>query len=246
VHGDDAIEARALPAPDHELLVIEGLQIGLGQRRVDLYTLTLPARVDEPVAPSATAPFDPVLLVFEVLVSGESAVGGVTPEPSVLPVLLGGTTPAIGAVPVPVGVVSVGVVGLGVVGAPVTGAAVAVGLPGVVVVGVVVGVVVVVGLPAAGSLFRLSGSTTSEIGRGCGRLSVIRLVLVRVRVRVPVLELLGTAPAVIWGGGAGAVATGAGAGSESTEAAAAVAAAEPTTWASGDRRLLEAGAAFAT
>jgi hypothetical protein len=242
VHGDDAIEARALPAPDHELLVIEGLQIGLGQRRVDLYTLTLPARVDEPVAPSATAPLDPVLLVFEVLVSGESAVGGVTPEPSVLPVLLGGTTPAIGTVPVPVGVVSVGVVGLGVVGAPVTGAPVAVGMPGVVVVGVVVGVVVVVGLPAAGSLFRLSGSTTSEIGRGCGRLSVIRLV----RVRVPVLELLGTAPAVIWGGGAGAVATGAGAGSESTETAAAVAAAEPTTWASGDRRLLEAGAAFAT
>jgi hypothetical protein len=240
VHGDDAIETRALPAPDQELLVIEGLQVGLGQRRVDLYTLTLPARVDEPVAPRATAPLGLVPLVGEVLVSGESAVGGVAPEPPVLPVLdvgsLGGTTPAIGTVPVPVVVVPVGVVGLGVVGAPVVGTPVAVGLPGVVVDGVVV--VVVVGL-AAGSLLRLSGSTTSEIGRGCGRLSVLRLVV------APVLELLGTECAVIWGAGAGAVVAGAGAGPDSTEAAAA-AAVEPTAWASGDRCLLEAGAALTT
>jgi hypothetical protein len=78
VHGDDAVEARALPAPDEELLVIEGLQVGLGQRRVDLYTLTLPRRVEAPVAPRATPPFEPerVPLVFEVWVSGERAVGG--------------------------------------------------------------------------------------------------------------------------------------------------------------------------
>jgi hypothetical protein len=42
VYGDDAVEARALPPPDEDLLVIEGLQVGLGQRCVDLYTLTLP------------------------------------------------------------------------------------------------------------------------------------------------------------------------------------------------------------
>lgn len=230
--------------------MIEGLQIRLGQRRVDLYTLTLPARVDEPVAPRATAPLDPVVLVFEVLVSGERAVGGVAPEPAllpVLPVLLGGITPAIGTVPVPVVVVPAGVVGLGVVGTPLVGAPVAVGLPGAVVVGVVVGVVVVVELPAAGSVFRLSGSITSEIGRGCGRLSLVGPVPALVLVLVLVLEPLGTEPAVIWGGGAaGAVAADTGAGSESTEATAAVAAADPTTWASGDRRLLEAGAARAT
>jgi hypothetical protein len=239
VHGDDAIQARALPTPDQELLVIEGLQIRLGQRRVDLYTLTLLGRVDEPVAPRATAPFDPVPLVVEVLVSGESAVGGVAPEP-VLPVLevgsLGGTTPAIGTVPVPVVVVPVGVVGLGVVGAPVVGTPVAVGLPGVVVDGVVV--VVVPGL-AAGSLLRLSGSTTSEIGRGAGRLSVLRLAA------PPVLELLETECAVVWGAGAGGVVAGAGTGSDSAEATAA-AAVEPTAWASTDRRLLEAGAALTT
>lgn len=222
--------------------MIEGLQIGLGQRCVDLYTLTLPARVDEPVAPRATAPLDPVPLVVEVLVSGDSAVGCVAPEPPVLPVLdvgsLGGTTPAIGTVPVPVVVVPVGVAGLGVVGAPVVGTPVAVGLPGVVVDGVVV--VVVPGL-AAGSLLRLSGSTTSEIGRGCGRLSVLPLVAPLV------LELLGTECAVIWGAGAVAVVVvvGAGAGPDSTEAAAA-AAVEPTAWASTDRGLLEAGAAFST
>jgi hypothetical protein len=238
MHGDDAIEARALPAPDQELLVIEGLQVGLGQRCVDLYTLTLPGRVDEPVAPRATAPLDPVPLVVEVFVSGESAVGCGALEPPVLPVpgvgSLGGTTPGIGTVPVPVVVVPVGVVGLGVVGAPVVGIPVDVGLPGVVVDGVVV--VVVPGL-AAGSLLRLSGSTTSEIGRGCGRLSALRLVA------PPVLELLGTECAVIWGAGAGAVVAGAGAGLDATEAAAA-AAVEPTVGASTDRPLLEAGAAL--
>jgi hypothetical protein len=239
VHGDDAVEARALPAADQELLVIEGLQIGLGQRRVDLYTLTPPARVDEPVAPSATAPLEPVPLVVEVLVSGESAVGCGAPEPSVLPVLevgsLGGATPEIGTVPVPVVVLPVGVVGLGVVGVPVVGTPVAVGLPGVVVDGVVV--VVVVGL-AAGSLLRLSGSTTSEIGRGCGRLPVLR------PAAPPVLELLGTECPVTWGDGAGAGVAGVGAGLGSTEAAAA--AVEPIAWASTDRWWLEAGAALTT
>jgi hypothetical protein len=42
MHGDDAVEARPLPTPDEDLLMIEGLQVGFGQRCVDLYTLTLP------------------------------------------------------------------------------------------------------------------------------------------------------------------------------------------------------------
>jgi hypothetical protein len=172
VHGDDAVEARALSAPDQELLVVEGVQVGLGQRCFDLYTLTLPGWVEAPVAPRATPPFEPEPVPLEVCVSGvRAAGGGVVPEPSVLPVLdVGafGTVPVVGTVLVPVGDMPVGVVGLVVVGTPVVVVPVAGGVPGVVAVGVVVvdGVVVVVGL-AAGSVFRLSGSTTSEIGRGC-------------------------------------------------------------------------------
>jgi hypothetical protein len=206
VHGDDAVEARAPPAPDEELLVVEGLQVGLGQRCVDLYTLTLPGRVEAPVAPRATPPFEPELvpLVFEVSVSGvRSDDGCVAPEPPVLAVGAFGIVPAIGTVLVPVGAVPVGVVGVVVVGMPVVVVPVAGGVPGVVADGVVVvdGVVVlVVGLPA-GSLFMLSGSTTSEIGRGRRRMSVV------VGVLVLVLVLPDNALAVIWGRCAGAVAT---------------------------------------
>jgi hypothetical protein len=234
-------------APDNELLVVEDLQVGLGQRCVDLYTLTLPGRVDAPVAPRATPPFEPfVPLVFEVWVSGVRAVGGcVLPDPSVLPVLgggvLGGSVPLLGTVIVPVGVVPVGTVGLVVVGAPVGVVPVAGGLPGVVVDGVVaVGVVVVVGLPAAGSLFRLSGSITSEIGSGCRRVWAV------VGVDEVLPELLDWALAVIWGRGAGAVAAAAGVSSEPADAAAAPAVVDPRIWAREERGLVEAGPALTT
>ena len=84
--SDDAAETRALSTPYEELLVIEGLQVGLGQRCIDLYALTLPGRVEAPVAPRATPPFEPeVALVFEVCVSGVRADGdGVVPAPPVL------------------------------------------------------------------------------------------------------------------------------------------------------------------
>jgi hypothetical protein len=147
------------------------------------------------VAPRATPPFEPELvpLVFEVCVSGERAVGaGAVTEPPVVPVLVvggvGGTVLVLGTVLVPVGLVAVGAAGLVVVGAPV----VVVPFAGVVVDGVVVdGPVVVVGLPAAGSVFRLSGSTTSEIG------SEGRCVRVRVDVLVLDVELLDRALALI-------------------------------------------------
>jgi hypothetical protein len=197
VHGDDAVEARALSTPDEELLVVEGLQVGLGQWCVDLYTLTLPERVEAPVAPRATPPFEPepVPLAFEVCVSGVRAVGGcVVPDPSVLGVLEVGAfgfAPVIGMVLVAVGAAPVGVVGLVAVGSPVVVVPVVGGVPGVVVAGVVVADGVVgVGL-AAGSLFRLSGSTTSESDRGCRRVSVLAGVLVRVLRERPLAVICG-------------------------------------------------------
>jgi hypothetical protein len=243
VHGDDAVEAGALSAPDQELLVVEALQVGLGQRCVDLNTLTLPGRVEAPVAPSATPPFAPfVPLVFEVWVSGERAVGGcVVPDPSVLDVgVLGGTVALIGTVLVPVGVVPVGTGGLVVVGAPVVVVPVAGGLPGVVVDGVVVDGVVVAGLPAAGSLFRLSGSITSEIGRGCRPASVV------VGVGELLLDLLARSLAVFWGRCPEASPAGAGPAVPELLETAAGALADRAAWATGERDLVVTGAAFAT
>jgi len=245
VHGHDAVEARALSAPDKELLVIEGLRPVLGQRCVDLYTRTLLGRVEAPVAPRATAPLEPELvpLVFEVWVSGERAVGAdVVPDPPVVPLLaggvFGGAAPLLGTVLVPVGVAGVGVVGLVVVGTPVV---VAGGLPGVVV-GVVVvvdRVVVVVGLPAAGSLFRLSGSISSEIGSGRRRVSVVE--------RAGPLELSASAPAVICKRRSGAGVVAAETGCEAAETAAVAGGlGEPATWATEERLVAAAGAALTT
>jgi hypothetical protein len=249
VHGHDAVEARALSAPDKELLVIEGLRVGLGQRCVDLYTRTLLGRVEAPVAPRATAPLEPefVPLVFEVWVSGERAVGAdVVPDPPVVPVfaagVFDGAAPVLGTVLVPVGVAGVGVVGLVVVGTPVV--VVAGGLPAVVVdvvvVGVVVdGVVVVVGLPAAGSLFRLSGSISSEIGSRRRRVSVVD--------RAGPLELSASAPAVICKRRSGAGVVAAETGCEAAETTAVAGGlGEPATWAAEERLVLAAGAALTT
>jgi hypothetical protein len=246
VHGDDAAEARALSAPDQELLVIEGVQVGLGQRWVDLYTLTLPRRIEAPVAPSATPPVELEPVPLEVCVSGvRAAGGGVVPEPPVLPVLdVGsfGTVPVVGTVLVPVGAMPVGFVGLVVVGTPVVVVPVAGGVPGVVAVGVVLvdGVVVVVGL-AAGSVFKLSGSTSSEIGRGCCRVSVV------VGVLVLVLELFDRPLAVIWGWPAGvAVVAATGVESGLSEAVGVAALADMVTWAGAEAGLVGAAAACTT
>jgi hypothetical protein len=192
------------------------------------------------VAPRATAPLEPefVPLVFEVWVSGERAVGAdVVPELPVVPVLaggvFGGAAPLLGTVLVPVGVAGVGVVGLVVVGTPVV--VVAGGLPGV----VVDGVVVVVGLPAAGSVFRLSGSISSEIGSKRRRVSVVD--------RAVPLELSARAPAVICKRRSGAGVVAAETGCEAAEAAAVAGGlGEPATWATEERLVAAAGAALTT
>jgi hypothetical protein len=163
--------------------VIEGLEIRLDQRCDDLYTLTVERRVEEPVAPSATLPPELLVpLVFDVCVRGVRPEGWPVPalEPPVVPVVV--VVPFVGRVPapgpvtvlpggtaVPVGVVGVpAVVGTVVVGVPVGAVPVVVALVGVV-------LVVVVG-PVAGAVLSagvLSGSISSEIGSGRGRVAAL-------------------------------------------------------------------------
>jgi hypothetical protein len=177
VHGDDRVQARPRPAANHQFLVIEGLEVGLGQRCDDLYTLTVDRRVEEPVEPRATLPAERCGLVFDVCVRGVRPFGGIgwpvvelgAPVVPVVDVPAPGdvTVPAPGVVTVPPGPA---VVDVPVVEVPVVVGTVVVVVP--VVVGVVVvpvGVVVVVVPVVAGPLSAgvLSGSISSEIGRGC-------------------------------------------------------------------------------
>jgi hypothetical protein len=161
--------------------VVQRFEVGLGQRRGDLYTLTVERRVEEPVAPSATLP--PELLAPVVLEGSVSGVrppfGSAVPElvPPVVPadggvVGLVGTVPVLGEVTVPPGA---GVVRVGVVGVVVVVGTVVVVVPGVV--GVPMGVVVVeVGVDVVGVLSEgaLSGSMTSEMGSARGGASPVR------------------------------------------------------------------------
>lgn len=172
MHGNDAVQAGAPSAPDEQLLVVEPLEVGLGQLPVVVYTATVPDRMGDPVAPLAAPPPEPALTDPPVAV----AFVGTVPPPAVvpLPVPLAPVVPEVPVVPLVAGdpelpgigwvtggvVVGVGDVPIGRVGVP----AGVVGLPSV---GGVEGWLPTVGSVAvSGGSLMLSGSISSDSGSG--------------------------------------------------------------------------------
>ncbi|MGI8715850.1 MAG: hypothetical protein ACR2NR_22240 [Solirubrobacteraceae bacterium] len=207
--GDDAVQTRAPPAPDEQLLVVERL----GQLPVLVYTATMPVCVGVPTIPLAAPPPEPVLT--EPLLAPVAGCPELVPVPDapvpvpVVPVLepLPGVR---GVAPLPVPVVP---------GAPVVGwvsagvvVGVPIGIPGVVggTVGVVVegGSVLPIGAVAeVGGGWKWSGLTSSD-SVGGPAVSVDS----RFRRAVPVAVGLAVAARPVWAtvGDAGAAVLGAG------------------------------------